>query len=106
MNMNKITDYLDKDAIVSRLGYEARTSTGEKLVSALGLFGVGVLVGAGVALLLAPKSGRDLRNDIMNKVSGDVEDFKATTSTKSSTPATRSTSTPSSGFGGSDQRTI
>ena len=102
MNMNKITDYLDKDALVSRLGFEAKASSGEKLVSALGLFGVGVLVGAGVALLLAPKSGRDLRGDIMNKVSGD--DYAPTT--KSTTPATRSTTTPSSGFGGSDQRTV
>jgi YtxH-like protein len=69
--MDKMKEYLDKDAIVSKLGFEPRPSTGERLVSALGLFGVGVLVGAGVALLLAPKSGRELREDIRSKVAGD-----------------------------------
>jgi hypothetical protein len=69
--VEKMKDYLDKDALVSKLGLEPKASAGDKLISALGLFGVGVLVGAGVALLLAPKSGKDLRDDIRNKVTGD-----------------------------------
>jgi gas vesicle protein len=38
------------------------------LLGTLGTFGIGLLVGAGVALLLAPKPGRDLRHDIRAKI--------------------------------------
>jgi len=34
---------------------------------ALAGFGVGCLVGAAVAIMVTPKSGRELRNDIMDK---------------------------------------
>jgi gas vesicle protein len=36
---------------------------------ALGVFGAGVAVGAGVALLIAPKSGARLRQDISDRAS-------------------------------------
>ena len=62
-------NYLDKDELLSQLGLETKSSLGHSIISALGPFGVGMLVGAGVALLLAPKSGRELREDIRNKVS-------------------------------------
>ena len=61
--------YLDKDEILSRLGFETKSSIGEKIVTALGPFGVGLTLGAAIALLLAPKSGRELRADIRHKVS-------------------------------------
>jgi gas vesicle protein len=41
------------------------------------LFGVGLLVGAGVALMLAPKSGRELRRDLgrqANRIGESVRD--------------------------------
>lgn len=60
--------YLDKDELLSKLGLERKPSAGEWLVGALGPFGVGVLVGAGIALLLAPRSGRELREDIRHRV--------------------------------------
>lgn len=37
------------------------------LLPALALFGAGLVVGAGVALLTAPKSGRELRDDLSRK---------------------------------------
>ena len=41
-------------------------------------FAVGGLVGAGVALLLAPKSGKDLRKDIKNMASETRDKIVAT----------------------------
>lgn len=60
--------YLDADELLSKLGLERRPSSGESLLGALVPFGVGMLVGAGVALLLAPKSGRELRAGIRHRV--------------------------------------
>ena len=61
--------YLDRDEILSKLGFETKPSIGQAIISALGPFGVGMLLGAGVALLLAPKSGRELSYEIRNRVS-------------------------------------
>jgi len=52
------------DEILSALGLTAKPSASERLLSGLGLFGVGLLVGASAALLLAPRSGQALRADL------------------------------------------
>jgi hypothetical protein len=59
---------LDKDEILGLLGLETKSSTASWLGGALGMFGIGLLVGAGVALMLAPKAGRDLRGDIKSRL--------------------------------------
>lgn len=51
----------NKSDILDALGIETGSSW---LPSALAGFGVGCIVGAAVAMLLAPKSGRELREDI------------------------------------------
>lgn len=63
MKLNDIRD-LSKDDILSVLGLSVRPTTTQKILGGAGLFGVGLLVGAGVALMLAPKSGQDLREDL------------------------------------------
>ena len=63
MKMNDLRD-LSKDDVLSALGLTSKPSTSERLLGALGIFGVGLLVGAGAALLLAPKSGQALRADL------------------------------------------
>jgi YtxH-like protein len=55
---------LSKEDIFSVVGLASKRSTTERVLGALGFFGVGLLVGAGAALLLAPKSGQGLREDI------------------------------------------
>lgn len=55
-----IDSMLDRDAMLRRLGLEERTPTGD-FFTGLGLFSVGVLVGAGLGLLFAPRRGEDLR---------------------------------------------
>ena len=53
-----------KEDILEALGF----NTGANWFPiALAGFGVGCLVGAAVAILVAPKSGRELRSDIMQK---------------------------------------
>ena len=59
---------LDKDDILDMLGLESKQSTGAWIAGTLGTFGVGLLVGAGIALMLAPKPGRELREDLRDKL--------------------------------------
>jgi hypothetical protein len=63
MKMNDLRD-LSKDDVLSALGLTSKPSTSERLLETLTVFGVGLLVGAGAALLLAPKSGQALRADL------------------------------------------
>lgn len=59
---------LDKDHFLNMLGLETKRNTVDYLVPALALFGVGVLVGTGIGLLVAPKPGKELREDIAQRL--------------------------------------
>jgi gas vesicle protein len=59
---------LSKDDILSAMGLASKPTTSERLLGMLSIFGVGLLVGAGTALLLAPKSGQDLREDLGQRI--------------------------------------
>jgi gas vesicle protein len=74
MNLTDLRN-LDKDEILGMLGLETKTSTGAWLAGSLGTFGVGLLVGAGIALMLAPKPGRELREDIRDRLRRAPEDL-------------------------------
>jgi hypothetical protein len=52
------------EEIIRALGLQARRTNGSDVVPSVALFGAGVLVGAGLALLFAPTSGRELREEI------------------------------------------
>jgi hypothetical protein len=67
MDLSKITD-LTKDDVLAVAGLASRRSTTERVLAAAGIFAGGLLVGAGVALLLAPKSGKGLREDIGHRL--------------------------------------
>ncbi|MBF5041370.1 hypothetical protein FGE12_03150 [Aggregicoccus sp. 17bor-14] len=49
---------LDRDDLLEVLGLQERRAPSDVLLPAVGAFAVGVLVGAGLGLLLAPKAGR------------------------------------------------
>ena len=70
MKLQDITN-MDKNDVLGMLGLEARRSQSTRMLTALGTFGVGLLVGAGVALLLAPKAGGELRQDLRAKLRRD-----------------------------------
>ena len=55
---------MDKDDFLGILGLETKHTFTNQLLGTLATFGVGLLVGAGVALLLAPKAGSVLRHDL------------------------------------------
>ena len=59
---------IDKDDVLEAIGLESRRSAGDKMVTSLALFGAGVLVGVGLGLMLAPKPGKELRDDIRHKL--------------------------------------
>lgn len=67
MNMDNIRN-MDKDDLLNVFGLETRRNPVDYLVPALALFGVGVLVGTGVGLLVAPRPGKELRQDIAHRL--------------------------------------
>lgn len=73
MKLEQLLDHLPPREDLVRLGrYVAtmrRPSRGELLVSGF----AGALVGAGIALLFAPRSGRELRREIGERVGGLLE---------------------------------
>lgn len=67
MRLHDLKD-MDKDDFLGLIGLQTKRSFTHELLGTLGTFGIGLLVGAGVALLLAPKPGRELRHDIRTKI--------------------------------------
>jgi hypothetical protein len=56
------------DAALSAIGLQPRRTATDYLLPVVGIFGVGLLVGAGLGLMLAPKRGSELRGDIGRRV--------------------------------------
>jgi hypothetical protein len=68
------------DEIIRLLGLQARRSNTDVMPS-VALFGAGILVGAGLALLFAPTTGRELREEIGAKASEFAERVSSTAET-------------------------
>ncbi|ADO71262.1 YtxH domain-containing protein [Stigmatella aurantiaca] len=64
---------LDKDDLLNLIGLETRKDATDYLLPALGAFTVGVLLGVGVGVLLAPKPGQELRTDLRNRLQNGQE---------------------------------
>jgi hypothetical protein len=89
MKMQDIKN-MDKDDLLGLLGLETKGSDTAAALKMLGTFGVGLLVGAGVALLLAPKPGRELRQELRSRLrrnAGDDETLPASDSEPSNAHA-------------------
>lgn len=63
MNLRDMT----KDDLLHMIGLESRRSQTEVLLPMVGVFSAGLLLGAGLGLLLAPKSGAEIRGDIASR---------------------------------------
>lgn len=72
---NKLKN-LDGEDVLALVGLQSRRTALDALLPSLGIFGVGLLVGAGVGLLLAPKSGEELREDLRNRLQGSTDDVQ------------------------------
>jgi len=57
-----------KDEFLARLGLQTLAPTHSVLFPTISFFGVGLMVGAGLGLMLAPKTGTQLRGDIERNV--------------------------------------
>lgn len=76
---------LEKDDLLNLIGLETRKGPSDWLLPTLGAFSVGLLVGAGIGLMLAPKPGNELRNDLRNRLQGAQDLLQQGNSTASST---------------------
>lgn len=56
--------HIDPDDLLHRIGLERRRSAMDVVLPALGFFAVGALIGAGVAVLVTPSSGPEVRRKI------------------------------------------
>jgi hypothetical protein len=56
------------DDILAALGLERRRNVLDYVLPAVSYFAVGLAVGAGVTLLVAPKTGRQMRRELSEKV--------------------------------------
>lgn len=57
------------DELLERMGLQPKVTPADYILPALGIFGAGMLVGAGVALMVTPKPGAELRSDIRRAAS-------------------------------------
>ncbi len=81
---------LDSDAILGRIGLERRTPAGD-FFTGLGLFSVGVLVGAGLGLMFAPKRGNEMRamlNEALRSRARGAQELGPEMTTETSAPLT------------------
>jgi hypothetical protein len=58
---------LGTEDVLAALGLERRRSAIDVMLPAAGIFFAGLIVGSGVALLVAPKSGRETRRQLKGK---------------------------------------
>lgn len=63
--MNQIPDTAD---LLALLGLERRNQS-ETIASAFAIFGAGLAIGAALALLLTPKNGQEMREEIADRAS-------------------------------------
>jgi hypothetical protein len=66
---DRISDKIDTDHVLHTLGLRRMNEShlSDTILPALAIFGAGLLVGAGIALMTTPKSGRELRDDLSRR---------------------------------------
>ena len=68
-SLRKNLPEVDKDDLLEMVGLESRRSSAERMMPSLALFGAGILLGVGLGLMLAPKPGSELREDLRERLS-------------------------------------
>lgn len=90
MSIDDILQALTKENLAGVAGLRPSATTSGDVVSAVALFGTGVILGAGLALLFAPMTGHEVREGIAEKVGelGDQLRAHPTQSTSANGPTT------------------
>ena len=89
MSWKGVRAAIDRDELLGRMGLERRTP-GSDFFTGLGLFSVGVLVGAGLGLMFAPKPGEQFRaalNEAWKNRGRRAPDFQRDLGIESAPPA-------------------
>lgn len=73
-NVSKLADTITqnlptRDELMNAIGLASRRSTTTDIATVISVFGAGILLGAGLALLFAPKSGEEMRRDLGERFS-------------------------------------
>ena len=74
--VDRIAEKIQPDALLHQLGLQRARETSmlsDTVLPALAIFGAGLLVGAGIALMATPKTGRELRDDLSRRA-GEIGD--------------------------------
>lgn len=66
---------VDPDDMLELIGLQRRSAT-DWILPTVGALSVGILVGAGLGLLFAPKPGSELRGDLKNRIQGGAEELQ------------------------------
>jgi hypothetical protein len=75
MTIKRVTGY-DMDDILGLIGLERRRSLITVVLPVLGYVALGAALGAGLGLMLAPSSGRRLRQDVGGRLDQILERLK------------------------------
>ena len=67
---------MNREDILHSLGLQSIPERGDHVLPAVAIFGAGILVGAGLGLLFAPKPGRELRDDLRRNAGDLGENLK------------------------------
>ena len=67
---------MNREDILNSLGLQSIPERGDNVLPGLAIFGAGILVGAGLGLLFAPKPGRELRDDLRRNAGDLGENLK------------------------------
>lgn len=59
---------MTRDDFLGALGLQSRRSAAVYILPAIGMFGVGLLAGAGLGLMFAPRTGREMRRELGTRV--------------------------------------
>jgi hypothetical protein len=104
VNLSKIVDAITenlptREDVIKAVGLGSRRSSTSDIATVVTVFGAGLLIGAGLALLFAPKRGEETRRDLGERISSMRERDTSQTERSSSGGSTglRSTS-PSAGM--------
>ena len=85
MNLRDVSN-LDKNDLLNAIGLETRRNAVDYVLPALGVFGAGLLVGAGLGLLFAPKAGKELRGNLRGRLQAQGVKTDAETAAKPPPP--------------------